>query len=138
MADTVKLDLVSPEKLLMSKDVELAILPAVEGDMGVMPGHSPVISTVRPGTIAVFSGNSVEERIFVAGGFVEVNEEGCIVLAEQAISVSEIDEAAAKADVDHLRDDVKSAKDDAARAEAEAALAIAEAKLDAVQNPAYS
>ncbi|WP_420549027.1 ATP synthase F1 subunit epsilon [Curvivirga sp.] len=138
MAETVKLDLVSPEKLLMSKDVEMAILPAAEGDMGVLPGHSPVISTVRPGTIAVFNGNAVEERIFVAGGFVEVNEEGCIILAETAIPVSELDAAVVQTEVNNLRDDVNAAKDDAEKADAEAALAIAEAKLEAVQAPAYS
>ena len=135
MTDTVKLDLVSPEKLLLSKDVEMAILPASEGDMA---GHSPVISTVRPGTITVFKGNSVEERIFVAGGFVEVNEKSCIILAEQAVNVSDINAEAAQSEVNNLRDDVNTAKDEAEKSAAEEALVIAEAKLDAVKNPAYA
>ncbi|RED49097.1 ATP synthase F1 subunit epsilon [Aestuariispira insulae] len=138
MADTVALELVSPEKLLMSEEVELAILPGSEGDLGVQPGHSPVIATVRPGTIAVFKGNTVEKRIFVAGGFLEITPERCTVLAETAIAVEDIDQTAAKQEIADLQDDVKVAKDDAARAKAEAALAVAEAKLEAAVSPAYA
>ena len=138
MADTVALELVSPEKLLMSEEVELAILPGSEGDLGVQPGHSPVIATVRPGTIAVFKGGSVEKRIFVAGGFLEITPERATVLAETAIPVEEIDQAAAQQEISDLQDDVKVAKDDAERARAEAALLVAEAKLEAAQSPAYA
>ena len=138
MADTVALELVSPEKLLMSEEVELAILPGSEGDLGVQPGHSPVIATVRPGTISVFKGSTVEKRIFVAGGFLEITPERCTVLAETAIAVEDIDQAATKQEISDLQDDVKVAKDDAERARAEAALAVAEAKLDAAVSPAYA
>lgn len=138
MADTVAFELVSPEKLLLSQDVELVVLPAAEGDLGVLPGHSPVISTVRPGTISVFKGGNVEERIFVAGGFLEVTQSRCTVLAEEAEKVSDIDAAAAKQLVSNFSDDVRTAKTAEDKAAAEASLAVAEARLAAVESPAYA
>ena len=138
MAEQVSLELVSPERLLYSGDVDMVVVPAVEGDMGVLPGHSPVIATIRPGTICIFSGSSVEKRLFVAGGFLEVTEERCTVLADTATPVEEIDAAAAESQVRDLTEDVAAAKDDAAKAKVEAALAVAEAKLHAVTSPAYS
>ena len=138
MAEQVSLELVSPERLLYSGDVDMVVLPAVEGDMGVLPGQAPVIATIRPGTICIFSGSSVEKRLFVAGGFLEVTEERCTVLADTATPVEEIDASAAESYVRDLKEDVAAAKDDQSRSKIEAALAIAEAKLHAVTSPAYS
>jgi F-type H+-transporting ATPase subunit epsilon len=137
MADKVDFELVSPEQLLFSGEVDMAVLPASEGDMGVLPGHSPVIATIRPGTICLYDGNSVDKRLFVAGGFLEVTEERCTVLADSAIPIEEIDTAKTEREVSDLGDDVRAAKDDAEREKAEQALAIAEAKLHAAQYPAY-
>ena len=99
MADQVQFELVSPERLLVSRPVEMVVVPGVEGDFGVLPGHAPLISEVRPGVIAVFEGGKVEERIFVAGGFAEVTAERCTVLAEQALPIAEIDRGAVEADL---------------------------------------
>jgi len=106
--------------------------------LGVQPGQSPVIATVRPGTITVFKGSKVEERIFVAGGFLEITEERCTVLAEEAVSVADIDVAVVQQQISDFSDDVRIATTDAERERAELALAIAEAKLEAVETPAYS
>ncbi|WP_259781096.1 ATP synthase F1 subunit epsilon [Aestuariispira ectoiniformans] len=138
MADTVAFELVSPEKLLLSQDVEMVVLPAAEGDLGVLPGHSPVISTVRPGTISVFKSGNVEQRIFVAGGFLEVTKERCTVLAEEVVNVSEIDIAAAKQLVSDFSDDVRTAKNAEDKAAAEAGLAVAVARVAAAEQPAYA
>ena len=138
MADMVALELVSPENLILSKEIEMAILPAEEGDLGVQPGHAPMISTVKPGTISVFKGTTVEERIFVSGGFLEITEERCTVLAEEAISIADIDVSVVKQQISDLTDDVKIAKSDSERERAEVALSIAVAKLQAVETPAYS
>ena len=138
MAELVALELVSPESLIFSKEVEMAILPAEEGDLGVQPGQAPVIATVRPGTISVFKGTTVEERIFVAGGFLEITAERCTVLAEEAVSVTDIDAAEVKQQISNLTDDVKIAETVAERERAELALSVAEAKLEAVETPAYS
>jgi F-type H+-transporting ATPase subunit epsilon len=137
MADKIAFDVVSPEKLLLSEDVEMVVVPAEEGDMGVMAGHAPVIANVRPGTIAIFAGNSVEKRFFVAGGFLEVTGERCTVLAEQAIPVEDIDVSAAQSQVNDLSEDVSHAKDEREKEAAEADLAVARAKLQAAETPAY-
>ena len=96
MSDKVTFELVSPEKLLFSGEVDMVVLPAAEGDMGILPGHAPVITTIRPGTICIFNGNTVEKRLFVAGGFLEVTPERCTVLADTATPVEDIDVSAAQ------------------------------------------
>jgi len=78
-------ELVTPEKLVRSEDVHMVVVPGTEGDFGVLEGHAPVMSVVRSGEIAIYSGpNTVAARILVEGGFAEVNERGLTVLAEAA------------------------------------------------------
>lgn len=132
MADKVEFELVSPEKLLASQPVDMVVVPGSEGDFGVLAGHAPMISTVRPGVIDVYEGDRVVDRVFVAGGFAEVTETRCTVLAEQAVPVAQIDRAKVEQDVKNLSEDVEDAKTDAERADAEAKLAVARAMLDAV------
>jgi F-type H+-transporting ATPase subunit epsilon len=115
----------------------MVVVPGSEGDFGVLPGHALLISTVRPGVIAVFDNGQVQERIFVAGGFAEVTGERCTVLAEQALPVEQIDRAAVEAELKDARDDLGDAKTDADRAAAEMAIAVAEAKLAALDTPVY-
>lgn len=93
---TFQLELVSPEKLILSRAVEMAVLPAAEGEMGVLPGHAPMIVTLRGGVIAVTEGGQVTERLFVAGGFAEVTAGRCTVLADEAVPVAQLSKAAAE------------------------------------------
>jgi F-type H+-transporting ATPase subunit epsilon len=137
MAEQVQFELVSPERLLVSRPVEMVVVPGVEGDFGVLPGHAPLISEVRPGVIAVFEDGKVDERIFVAGGFAEVTGERCTVLAEQALPIAEIDRAAAESDLKNAREDLDDAKSDQERVVAEAAIAVAEAKIAALETTVY-
>lgn len=139
MADNaVQFELVSPEKLLLSEDVEMVVVPGVEGDFGVLPGHGPMISTVRPGVIHVFEGGSVKTRIFVAGGFAEVTTVRCTVLAEEAIALDDIDRAGVEKDLQDANDDIRDAGGDAAQlALAEARAATARAKLASLDNLVY-
>jgi F-type H+-transporting ATPase subunit epsilon len=137
MADQFQFELVSPERLLVSEPVEMVVVPGVEGDFGVLPGHAPLVSTLRPGVIAVFEGGKVANRIFVASGFAEVTGERCTVLAQQATPLGDIDRAAAEDDIRDARDDLAEAKDDAERARFESRIAVAEAKLAALDNPVY-
>jgi F-type H+-transporting ATPase subunit epsilon len=129
MADKTQFELVSPERLLISKAVDMVVVPGSEGDFGVLPDHAPLISSVRPGVIAVFEGNQVTDRIFVAGGFVEVTGERCTVLAEQAMPLAELDRVKIEAELKDARDDLTDAKTDTDRAAAERAVAVAEAKM---------
>jgi F-type H+-transporting ATPase subunit epsilon len=98
MADNkVSFELVAPERLLFSAEVDMVVVPGSEGDFGVLPGHSPLIASVRPGVIDIYDGGIdakfIRERIFVAGGFAEVNGSRCTVLAEEASPVRDIDMA---------------------------------------------
>jgi F-type H+-transporting ATPase subunit epsilon len=95
MAETTNFELVSPERLLLSQPVEMVVIPGAEGDIGVLPQHAPLITTLRPGTIAIYENNRVTRRIFVAGGFAEVTPERCTVLADEAVALEDADRAAA-------------------------------------------
>jgi F-type H+-transporting ATPase subunit epsilon len=101
MADLLNFELVSPERLLSSGKVAMVVVPGSEGDFGVLPGHGPMMSTIRPGAIAVYESdsNTVTRRIFVDGGFAEVTPEGLTILAESATPVGEIDSAKVAADL---------------------------------------
>ena len=93
----MEFELVSPERLLVSRGVDMVVVPGEEGDFGVLPGHALFLSGVRPGIIEIYDGDTVSDRIFVAGGFAEVTGERCTVLAEEALSLSEVDRTAVEA-----------------------------------------
>lgn len=136
MADKIAFDLVSPEKLLLSEEVEMVVLPGEEGDLGVMAGHAPVISQIRKGAICVFEGGSVAKRIFVDGGFAEITPERCTVIAEVAEALEGATAADVEQEIKALRDQAASASDDA-KAMLEASIASAEAKLAVINAPPY-
>ena len=127
-------ELVSPEKMVVSKAVAMVTVPGTEGDFGVLAGHAPVITTVKPGVIDVYEQDdtSVTERIFVAGGFAEVTAEHCTVLAEEAVAVSSLDRAALDEQLRNVNEDIVAAKSDAERAAFEEKLAVVRAKLAAI------
>ena len=84
------LEIVSPEKLLLSRPVDMVVIPAAEGDMGVLEGHTPMIVALRGGTIALYEGDRITDQLYVAGGFAEVTPERCTVLANVAVPLAEI------------------------------------------------
>jgi F-type H+-transporting ATPase subunit epsilon len=96
---TFQLELVSPEKLLLSRAVEMVVLPAAEGEMGVLPGHAPMIVALRGGVISVTANGQVTDQLFVGGGFAEVTPERCTVLADEATPVAQLSRADAEARV---------------------------------------
>lgn len=132
MADKVEFELVSPEKLLKSQPVDMVVVPGSEGDFGVLAGHSPMISTVRPGVIDVYEGDRIVDRVFVAGGFAEVTEARCTVLAEEAVALADLNRGAVEQQIKDLSEDLDDSKSDAERATAESRLAVARAKLEAL------
>ena len=95
----VQFELVTPEQLLVSRNVDMVVVPGTEGNFGVLPGHSPLISTIRPGTIDIYEGNAIAERIFVAGGLAEVTPERCTVLADEAMAPEDLDRAQLEAEL---------------------------------------
>ncbi len=132
MADAVQFELVSPERLVLSAAVDMVVVPGAEGDFGVLPGHAPLISNVRPGVISIYNDRVIEAQVFVAGGFAEVSDSRLTVLTEDAVALDDIDRAGADARLAEARQAVDDAGDDRARAEAEKQLAIAEALVAAV------
>jgi F-type H+-transporting ATPase subunit epsilon len=131
---TLTLEIVSPERLLFSDQAELAEIPAAEGDIGVLPGHAPMILALRGGVIRVHRGGSVTHRLFVAGGFAEVTAQRCTVLADEAIPVEELsaDQARARiAEAEAAYAVAAKGADVAARERAMARLLSARARLDA-------
>ena len=91
MNGRVQFELVTPERLLLSEAVEMVVVPGTEGNFGVLPGHAPLISTIRPGMIEIYEGQTVRRRIFVVSGLAEVTPERCTVLADEAISTDTLD-----------------------------------------------
>ena len=116
MADKIHFDLVSPEQMLLSEDVTMVTLPGTEGYFGVLAGHAPVISTLRPGVIEVKDGESGDMRIFVRGGFAEVDATKVVVLAEEAIPLADFDVEALDARIRDTEEDLTAAKTDSERA----------------------
>lgn len=89
MAEALQFELVTPEKLLRSGPVHMVVVPGSEGDFGVLAGHQPMMSTIRPGEIVIYSTPEGQpERMSIEGGFAEVNEKGLTILAEKAESVT--------------------------------------------------
>jgi F-type H+-transporting ATPase subunit epsilon len=89
---TFHFDLVSPEKLAFSGEVDQVDVPGVEGDFGVLAGHAPVVAVIRPGILTVISGGS-KQKIIVLGGLAEISTKGLTVLADVATSLEELDRA---------------------------------------------
>lgn len=130
MADTVSFQLVSPERLVLSRDAAMVVVPGAEGDFGVLPEHAPLISTVRLGVIEVYEGDQVSDRIFVAGGFAEVSDNHCIVLAEEAVPVGDLDRAAIEARIKSAEQAVEDAQSETDRGRAESEVLVARAMLE--------
>jgi len=113
-------ELVSPEKLLFSGDVESVVAPGAEGQFTVLKDHAPVMTTLKSGVVTVAGGNGKVEKLFVRGGFADVSAAGFTILAELALPLSEIDVAKVDADIRNAKEDLADAKtDDARRAAAD-------------------
>jgi F-type H+-transporting ATPase subunit epsilon len=115
MADTFKFELVSPERLLVSADVEQVLVPGSEGDVTMLAHHAPLLTSLRPGVLEIGFGGADRRRYFVRGGFAEVGPTGLTVLAETAIDLVELDKSVLDQAVKDAEEDVADAKDEALR-----------------------
>ncbi len=128
---TISFDLVSPENLVFSEEVGMIIVPGKDGDFGVLPGHSKLMSSLRPGRIMIYSEDkNLLKSFFVSGGFAEVNPEKCIILGESVDDMSVLDKSIIQNSIQDLEklDDSKSKEQ----------LLIANAKLDAMNSISYN
>lgn len=132
MADKVAFELVTPERILATAEVDMVVAPGGDGNFGVLPGHAPLLSTLRPGIVDIYEGEAVSSRIFVAGGFAEVSETGFTVLAEEAVDVDDIDIAQANERLNAAREALTQAQaEEEGVAAAEAEIKVAEALVEA-------
>jgi len=128
---TIPFDLVSPENLIFNDEVGMIIVPGKDGDFGVLPGHSKVMSSLRPGRVMVYGEDkNLLKAFFVSGGFAEVNPEKCIVLAESVNEINSLEKQAIEKEIQDLE-----GQDNQIAYEQ---LAIAKAKLDALDSSHYN
>lgn len=123
MAEAFKFELVSPARLVLSEEVAQVMVPGAEGDFTMLKGHSPFMTTVRPGVLEATGTSGKVTKIFVRGGFADATPAGLTILAEQAIPVEEL-----KADV--IAKEIKDAEEDVADAKTAEAKRVAQEKLD--------
>jgi len=110
---TFHFDLVSPEQLVFSGEVEHVVVPGSEGEFGVLAGHAPLVAMLRPGILKILGPN--EQRILVVGGFAEVTGDALTVLADRAVPVEDVDPAAIAGEISDTEEDLAEAKDDRMR-----------------------
>lgn len=119
MAESFQFDLVSPERLLISEQVESVVIPGTEGEMTVMARHAPVMTTVKPGVVTVKPASGAEVRYVVFGGFADILPTGCTLLAESAVPVDDIDRTEIARRIQTAREDLADAKTHEHRTKAE-------------------
>jgi len=131
MTERIEFELVTPEQLLIARPVEMVIFPAIEGFVGVLAGHIPMITTLGPGVIEVHDEDVIIDRIFISGGFSEVNQKRLTILVDEAIRVNRLKAAELEQEIKNLSEDVEDAQSDEEKEKAESKLEIAKAKLEA-------
>ena len=127
----ISFDLVSPESLIFNDEVGMIIIPGKDGDLGILPGHSKVMSSLRPGRVMVYGEDkNLLKSFFVSGGFAEINPEKCIVLAESVEELSSLEKSLVEKEIQQLesQNEIK----------ANEQLLIAKAKLDAINFTFYN
>ncbi|MDR3420548.1 MAG: F0F1 ATP synthase subunit epsilon [Xanthobacteraceae bacterium] len=131
MADALHFEFVSPERVLFSGDVDQVDLPGIEGDMGILAGHAPLVTVLRPGIVTIYRG-SAREPVVVTGGFAEVGPAGLTVLADRAVARESFDLATLSAEIKDAEEDIADAKDEAERDKLARHLAQLKALQDAL------
>ena len=127
---TISFDLVSPENLVFNDEVGTIIVPGKDGDLGILPGHSKVMSSLRPGRVMVYNEDkSLIKSFFVSGGFAEINPEKCIVLAESVDEINTLDKNIIEKEIQELQN-----KDNE---DSNQQLIVANAKVDALNSSFY-
>jgi F-type H+-transporting ATPase subunit epsilon len=121
----VSFRLVMPERELVNTEADMVVVPGSEGDFGVLHGHAPLISTVRPGVLEVLQGNRVEQRFMVAGGIAEVTPERCTVLADEAVPFEQVTPDQLAERERQAQEELSDAATDAEKAAAQKNLAVA-------------
>ena len=135
MSKKLKVDVVNAEESLFSGEAEFVALPGIEGELGILPGHTPLITLIRPGLVRIRKeGQEGEDEFFVAGGVLEVQPNNVIVLADVAIRSKDLDEAKAKEAMDRAKEAAKNASSQIEVAKLEAEISMLAEQLRILQN----
>ena len=130
MSSTISFDLVSPEELVFNDKVGMIIIPGKVGDMGVLPGHSKLLSSLRPGRVMVYGEDKqLLKSFFVSGGFVEVNPEKCILLGEEVFEMNTLDKITIEKQIQELENELSD--------ESKELYLIAKSKIEALNSSHY-
>ena len=111
MAETTLFELVSPERLIISKDVTMVVVPGSEGLFGVLPRHTSMLSALAPGVVDIYEEEVITERLFVVNGFAEVTADRCTVLAEDVIPIENLNPDELEEKIEEMRVEVRNAND---------------------------
>ena len=126
----ISFDLVSPENLIFNDEVGMIIVPGKDGDIGVLPGHSKLLSSLRPGRVMVYGEDkNLLKSFFISGGFAEVNPEKCIVLAESVDEINALDKSLIEKEIQELENQESE--------DSRQQLIVANAKVDALNSSFY-
>ncbi len=112
---TFPFELVSPERLLFTGEVEAVVVPGTEGEFTVLKDHAPIMSGMKPGIVEIDGGSATKRRLFVRGGFADVSPKGLTILAEQAIPVDELTAVQLDADIQNADEEIAATRDDEIR-----------------------
>jgi len=130
MEKTISFELVSPEKLVFKNEVGMIIVPGKEGDIGLLPGHSQLLSSLRSGRVMVYDENKkLQKSFFVSAGFIEVNPKKCILLAEEVFEISDLDKSLIEKQIKELENETES--------ESKQKYLIAKSKIEAINSKHY-
>jgi F-type H+-transporting ATPase subunit epsilon len=134
VVDKIAFRLVSPERKLFEEPVALAVMPGEDGQFGVGAGHTSLVASLKAGLVELYpeAGSKDIARVFISGGFADVTADSCVVLAEEAINVNELDEKALKAELDQLQKDLSLAVEQGDVIRYNSHIAVVEAKLEAL------
>ena len=127
--ETFPFTLVSPEKILLEKEVSMVVIPGLKGDIGVLPNHAPLLTLLRPGVVRVYEGAEIIMRIFVNGGFSEITLTKCVALVTEGTPLESLDKSTLEIEIKNLLEDIEISKTREEREQVGENLDIARAKL---------
>ncbi|MBX9787073.1 MAG: ATP synthase F1 subunit epsilon [Alphaproteobacteria bacterium] len=127
--ETFPFTLVSPEKVLLEKEVSMVVIPGLKGDIGVLPNHAPLLTLLRPGVVRVYEGAEIFMQIFVNGGFSEITPEKCVALVTEGTLLESLDKSTLEIEIKNLLEDIEISKTREEREQVGENLDIARAKL---------
>ena len=130
--EQLNLEIVSPEKLVTAKSVDMIVISGTEGDFGVLPGHAPVVSSIRPGLLEIHENNNVE-KFFVTGGFVEVLKNKVSILANEISKIDEIDIVVVENEIKDLKEKLSQTEEEIAKSLIELEIYKLESKIESTK-----